>query len=88
VDPTGELLRFQPVAGAKPNVIGVLIDDAQELTGRKKKPRGGTPYGPGALFALAYWVTQEPRPYLYFDEEDKRFIGEELWPAHLMANGE
>jgi len=83
VDPTGELLRFQPVTGSKPNVIGVLIDDDQELTGRQKKARGGTPYGPGALFAIALSVTQQPRPYLYFDDDDERFIAEELWPGHL-----
>lgn len=83
VDPSGELLRFQPISTGKPNVFGLLIDDPQELTGRQKKPRGGTAYGPGPLFVLAYWVIQEPRPFLFFDEADQRVISEELWPAHL-----
>ncbi len=30
-----------------------------------------------------YWVTQEPRPFLYFDDEDLQVIVEDLFPAFL-----
>ena len=37
----------------------------------------------GALYALAYWVTQEPRPFLYFDEKDLAEINQKLVPDWL-----
>ena len=70
LDPNRDVLQFVPIQGG--NVIGLLIDE-----------EGETAYGPGPLYALARWVTQEARPYLYFDAEDVRVINEELWPAHL-----
>ena len=85
VDPSGDLLSFVPYTGSKPNVFALLIDRGMQgpLTKRKKKREGGTPYGPGPLFALAYWVTQEARPYLYFDEADLKTINgiAEQWLA-------
>ena len=83
IDPTREILRFQPYTGSKPNIFGLLIDDGAELVGRQRKRRGRTVYGPGPLFALAYWVTQEPRPYLFWSDEDARRIEDELIPAWL-----
>lgn len=83
IDPGRELLRFQPYTGGKPNVFGLLIDDEAPLTGRQRKKRGTTRYGPGPLFALAYWVSQKPRPFLYFDDEDTQVLEEDLWPTFL-----
>jgi phage gpG-like protein len=83
LDPAREKLRFQPYTGGKPNVFGLLIDEGEEPTGRKRKRRGHTPYGPGALFALAYWVSQPARPYLCWDDEDRRAIRDDLWPRWL-----
>lgn len=71
LDPGGDVLRFQPTA-KRPNVIGVLIDDEGKL-GK----------GSGPLYALALWVIQQPRPYLLWDEDDKRVIAEELYPQWL-----
>lgn len=83
LDPNQEILRFVPYKGSKPNIFGLLIDDEIKLTGRQRKKRGTTEYGPGPLFALAYWVRQEARPIHFFDEEDRRVINEELWAAYL-----
>lgn len=83
IDPNRELLRFQPYTGGKPNVFGLLIDDEAPLTGRQRKKRGNTRYGPGPLYALAYWVSQKPRPYLYIDDEDVAVIADDLWPSFL-----
>lgn len=85
VDPTGELLRFVPYTGSKPNIFGLLVDPGVQgpLGKRKRKREGGTPYGPGPLYALAYWVNQEARPYMYVDENDLREIHEKLVPAWL-----
>jgi len=66
------ILQFVPYAGSKPNVFGLLFD-----------PEGTAGYGKGPLYALAYWVTQEPKPFLYFSGEDVRIINEELWPKFL-----
>lgn len=82
VDPTGELLRFQPYRGSKPDVFGLLIDDGKELTGRQRKKRGQTKYGPGPLFALAWRVRQEARPFLFWDDEDQREI-DRLYYEHV-----
>jgi hypothetical protein len=89
LDPNRELLKFVPYMGSKPNIIGLLIDPGGEIELRnkrgklKKRTIGCTPYGPGPLYALAYWVTQEPKPFLYFSDEDVRVINEELWPKFL-----
>jgi len=64
-------LRFQPIMGAKPNVMGLLIDDKADAP----------------MYALAYWVNQPARPYAYWDEEDQRVIDEELFPAFLGLDG-
>lgn len=74
LDPQRELLSFVPMrGGASGNVIGLLVDDEGEFG-----------FGEGeALFALATHVDQEPRPYLYFDDEDRQVIGEDLVPAWL-----
>jgi len=66
------ILQFLPYTGSKPNVFGLLFD-----------PEGELGYGKGPLYALAYWVTQEPKPFLYFSDEDVRIINEELWPKFL-----
>jgi len=87
LDPTGELLRFQPYMGGKPNVFGLLIDEEQELTGRQRKKRGQTPYGPGPLYALAYWVEQRATPFIFFDDEDRAVIETELIPEWLKIEG-
>ena len=83
LDPQRELLQFVPYRGSKPNVFGLLVDPGQELSGRQRRQRGVTPYGPGPLYALAWWVDQEPRPYLYLDEGEQRVIAEEMWPQWL-----
>ena len=71
---TKGVLRFQPTA-KKPNVGGVLIDD-----------EGVLGHGKGPLYALAYWITQEPRPYLFWNEDDERVIADDLWPTFLGLN--
>ena len=65
LDPTGDLLRFQPYAGG--NVFALLMLD---------EPALGLPEGPA--YALAWSVTQEARPYNYLDDEDARVIEDEL----------
>ncbi|MEK6798026.1 MAG: hypothetical protein AABZ12_03595 [Planctomycetota bacterium] len=89
-DPSGKLLRFQPILRpTKPNVVGLLIDDGGEIQVRDRRGRmktrrlGGTAYGPGPLYVLAYWVRQDPRPFLYWDEEDLAVIRNELIPQWL-----
>ena len=67
LDPGRELLQFVPYTGGKPNVFGLLVNP-------KDKQVAG--YPPGPLFALARWVTQEPRPYLYIDDADVAEIAE------------
>ncbi|KPL10735.1 hypothetical protein AMJ85_05295 [candidate division BRC1 bacterium SM23_51] len=74
LDPTREVLKFVPTQKGKPNVIGVLVDE-EGLLGK----------GTGPLYALAYLVRQEPRPFLYIDEEDVAEI-QELWAVHLEGN--
>lgn len=85
LDPNRELLRFVPYTGSKPNVFGLLIDPGMQgpLGKRKRKREGGTPYGPGPLFALAWWVSQEARPFLYFDEADLAEINAKIVPQWL-----
>jgi len=72
LDPNRELLKFVPYTGSKPNVFGLLFD-----------PEGELGYGKGPLYALAYYVIQEAKPFLYFSDEDVRIINEELWPKFL-----
>lgn len=73
LDPTRKNLAFVHYAGSKPNVMGLLID-----------PQDAFGFGRGkALYALAYWVTQEPRPFLFFDDADQRVIADELIPQWL-----
>jgi len=74
LDPNRELLKFVPYMGSKPNVFGLLFD-----------PEGELGYGKGPLYALAYYVIQEAKPFLYFSDEDVRVINEELWPKFLGA---
>jgi len=86
VDPERKLLRFHPYTGGKPNVFALLIDDAAPLTGRQRKKRGQTPYGPGPLFALVYWVRQEGAHFMGWDDEDIRMIEKDLLPEYLGLN--
>ena len=72
LDKNREILQFMPYSGTRPNVMGLLID-----------PEGQLGYGAGPLYALAYYVIQKPRPFLFWDENDKRVIHEELWPRFL-----
>ncbi len=85
LDPDRSILRFQPITGAKPNVFAVLIDEGQELTGRQRKKRGSTAYGPGILYVLAYWVYQEGAHFMGWDAEDERVIEEDIWPSLAQA---
>ena len=64
LDPGRELLDFVPIRGGKSgNVIGLLIDTE------------GAFGAPGeALYAIARYVDQEPRPFLLVDDEDRRDI--------------
>ena len=77
LDPDRESLEFVPIrGGASGNVVGLLVD-----------PEGEFGFGENAaLYALAGYVDQEPRPYLYVDEEDRRVIDEELVPKWLELN--
>ena len=86
IDPGRKLLRFHPYTRGKPNVFALLIDDAAPLTGRQHKKRGQTPYGPGPLFALAYWVRQEGAHFMGWDDGDIRMIEEDLLPEYLGLN--
>lgn len=88
IDPSGDLLSFVPYTGKSPNVFALLVDRGMPgpLGKRKRTREGATPYGPGPLYALAYWVNQEARPYLYFSDEDRRKINEELVPAWLAGH--
>ena len=85
IDPTGEALTFMPYTGDKPNVFGLLIDEGDAPTGRQRKQQARTAYGPGPLYALAYWVTQPPHPYLYWGEEDLRALQDELYPRWIRG---
>lgn len=88
IDPNRDFLTFMHYTGGKPNVFGLLINPEAELTGRRRKKRGRlSGYPPGPLYALAYWVTQRARPYLYFDDEDRRVITEDIWPQWLRGQG-
>lgn len=84
IDPEREILQVIPYTGGKPNVFGLLINPEKELTGRQTKTRGSLEqYPPGPLYALASRVTQEARPFLYWDDQDERVLNEELVPAYL-----
>jgi len=74
LDPNRDELSFVPIrGGASGNVIGLLVDD-----------EGTLGFGRGeALFALAKYVDQPPRPYMYWDDEDLAAITDDLWPAFL-----
>ena len=72
IDPQRQLLTFIPITGMKPNVVGVLVDGGKGRDGKTTPAK--TPYGPGILFIIAYWVTQEPRPFLFWSEEDEREV--------------
>ena len=90
IDPDRLLLTFVPKKTPS-NVIGYLVDFGQVRTtksGRlsKAKPSRQTPYGTGALFALASWVEQTPRPFLYWSDEDVRTINDELVPNWLRRH--
>lgn len=77
LDPQRELLDFMPASGgASGNVIGILID-----------PENALGFGEEPLYALAQYVDQEPRPYLYFDHKDRQVINDELFPAWLRLAG-
>lgn len=65
-----DALVFRHYFGRKPNVFGLLLEKET-----------GEPY-----YALAYWVNLEPRPYLYWDDEDRRVIAEELYPQWVARN--
>lgn len=83
-DPSGELLRFVPTR-SKSNIIGLLVADEEVDFGGSLK-FGGDSQAKGrsdALYALATSVTQEPRPYLYFSEQDLQRIRDEIVPQWL-----
>ena len=71
LDPGRDVLRFV-FSNKKPNVIGVLIDEEGELG-----------QGRGPLYALARYVDQPARPYLYVDDENVQVMVEDLWPAFV-----
>jgi phage gpG-like protein len=83
-DPSGELLRFVPVRSS-PNVVGLLVLDEEIDFGGSLK-FGGDSSAKGrsdALYLLATSVVQEPRPYLYFSDDDLRVIRDELVPQWM-----
>lgn len=85
-DPSGELLRFVPVKNS-PNVIGLLVMDEEEDFGGSLK-FGGDSDAKGrseALYALASFVVQDPRPYLYFSEDDLQRIRGEVYENWLSG---
>jgi phage gpG-like protein len=86
IDPNREHLQFIPFRSSKPNVVGGLFNPDAELTGRQRKKRGRlSGYPPGLLFVLATSVTQKARPFLYFDDDDKRLIREELFAQWIRG---
>lgn len=89
VDPDRILLTFVPKRTPS-NVIGYLVDFGQARTLKSGRLAKGTsrqtPYGKGALFALASFVTQTPRPFLYWSDADVRTINDELVPTWLRRH--
>ncbi len=84
LDPDRTILELIPYTGGKPNVFALLINPEKAPTGRQRKTRGRLEaYPPGPLYALAHWVTREPAPYLFWDDEDDRVLNEDLVPAWL-----
>jgi len=89
LDPSGKLLKFVPYTGSKPNIFGLLVAD--EAIGRgtgivrrgKRKGQVRVKQFRGPVYALAYWVKQEARPFLYFDEKDIAEINEKIVPEWL-----
>ena len=72
-DPQRNILTFVPVdGGAKGNVIGLLVDE-EGLFGQAGE----------ALYLLARYVDQEPRPFLFWDDDDRRTIENRLIPVWL-----
>jgi len=84
LDPNRTILQFVPIYGHR-NIVGKLVDGGVEgpLEKGKRKREAKTAYGPGTLFLLASYVEQEGTPFLYWSDEDKRVIDEELWPKFL-----
>jgi len=76
-------LTFIHYTGDKPNIFGLLIDAGKPLEGKQRKKRGQTPFGPGPLFALAYWVNQVGKHYLEIREEDLEEIAGPMWQRHI-----
>ena len=85
VDPERWILRFVPIHSSKPNVIGVLINPERGASIKRRAKSKATKRPPravgmlkmlpvGPVFALATSVTQTARPFMYFDDEDKRAI--------------
>lgn len=64
-------LEFRP-AWNKPNVFGVLVDP--------KKRQGGV------MYALAHWVIQKARPWLYWSEGDAARIREHILPRFIRGS--
>lgn len=94
IDPTRELLRFVPFSTGKPNIIGGLIDEGEtddqlakrrETKKRAKRKKSATGYGEGLLFVLAYWVTQQPRPFLFWSDAELREIETDLFPRWVRG---
>ncbi|MEK6676572.1 MAG: hypothetical protein AABZ47_13080 [Planctomycetota bacterium] len=92
IDPFRTELRFIPNrGGGKPNIIGYLVDDSNFFKFRPKgkrrkkgEPKPPPPKHTGVLlFALAKYVDQEAKPFLFWDEDDKRKINDELVPTWL-----
>lgn len=78
LDEGGDLLRFEPVwGGANGNVFGLLVLN-EDAFGFKEDD---------ALYALAHYVDQEPRPFLYWSDEDVRYINENIVPQYLASQG-
>lgn len=74
LDPNRDVLRFVPfIGGASGNVFGGLVDDENEFGFGEDE----------MLFVLARFVDQPPRPFLFWDDDDKRTIRDDLFPIWL-----
>jgi len=83
IDPSRTILQFVPIFRGK--IIGLLVDGGVEgpLEKRRRKREAKTPYGPGPLFMLMWYVDQEGTPFLFWGPEDLKVIEDELIPQWL-----
>jgi hypothetical protein len=72
IDPQRQVLSFIPSDDGRG--IGVLIDEKNQLG-----------FGTAPLFALVARVTQEPRPFLFWSEDDQNTIATEIYPQWLRG---